>query len=138
MMISDEVLRRVGFLEEGFGMYFEEPDLGVRARRSGFRLAHAASSIVIHKEGGSVSPERASKGSSERQVEWLTRSRLLFTWKHYPWLIPMAIAASIKGASTQAFIGKRQLALAVLRGLRQFLGSLAGRKSMFTEGRGIR
>ncbi len=139
MMISDEFLRRVGFLEEGFGMYFEEPDFGVRAREHGLRLAHAASSIVVHKEGGSVSPERARQGLSERQVEWATRSRLLFTWKHYPWLIPMGIAASIGMASSQAFGGRGRLAVAALRGLQHFLGRLADRKPMFTEGhRGAR
>jgi GT2 family glycosyltransferase len=61
VLLRRELLQGVGLLDEGYFMYFEDADLSFRARAAGWRLAVAADTAVLHKEGGSVSPNRNSR-----------------------------------------------------------------------------
>ena len=136
MLFRSDFLKRVGLIEEGFGMYFEEADLALRGRNVGFRLAHAAASIVVHKEGGTISPDGSMIGPSVNQVLWSSRSRLLFTWKHYPWFIMNALAAVTMQALTHLSRNRPPQALAALRGMCQFIAQLLHQRPIFTEGKG--
>jgi GT2 family glycosyltransferase len=61
MFIKDEVLRRVGRLDEAFGRgYGEENDFCARAAALGYRNVAAGGVLVEHKESVSFSTERAS------------------------------------------------------------------------------
>ncbi len=61
MYIKDEVLRRVGNLDEAFGRgYGEENDFCARAAALGYRNVTAGAVLVEHKESISFTNERAS------------------------------------------------------------------------------
>lgn len=53
VLLRREALERVGLLDEGFFMYGEDADLGLRLTRAGFKLAVASDSRVLHKGGTS-------------------------------------------------------------------------------------
>ncbi|MCS7069643.1 MAG: glycosyltransferase family 2 protein [Meiothermus sp.] len=53
LLIRRVALERVGLLDEGFFMYGEDCDFGLRLKRAGFRLGVAAEARVWHRGGAS-------------------------------------------------------------------------------------
>lgn len=72
-----ELLSGVGLLDEGFFAYYEDVDLGLRARRAGWEGRYVPSSVVQHIGGQS--------DSGGRSVVLTTRNSLLTVAKHWPW-----------------------------------------------------
>lgn len=68
------VLREVGLFDEGFHMYYEDLDLGVRLRRSGYRMFQAPGAEVVHRISTSKSPH------AHRTIY---QSGMYFARKHY-------------------------------------------------------
>ncbi|NNE29033.1 MAG: glycosyltransferase family 2 protein, partial [Saprospiraceae bacterium] len=72
MMISREVLEKVGPLPEVFFLYYEELDWCEKIRRAGFKVFIDPSVFIYHKESLAVG------GDSPLKVYFQTRNRLLF------------------------------------------------------------
>jgi GT2 family glycosyltransferase len=76
VLLRRETLMQVGLLDEGFFMYYEDSDLSFRIYESGWTLAVAEDTAVLHKEGaslGALSPVR---------VRYSIASTLRFMHKH--------------------------------------------------------
>jgi len=72
MMISREVLQRVGLMAESYFLYYEELDWGARIGKAGYELWYVHNSLVMHKESistGKLSPFK---------TYYINRSRLLY------------------------------------------------------------
>jgi GT2 family glycosyltransferase len=54
ILLRRTALERIGLLDEGFFLYWEDADLSYRLRRAGWKLAVAPGSIVLHKEHAST------------------------------------------------------------------------------------
>lgn len=91
LAVSRAFLETVGFMEERYFLYYEEIDWAVRNRRARqpFAIGFAAGALVWHKEGGSIGSAGTGRARSPLADYWLTRSRLAFTRRHYPWLLPL-------------------------------------------------
>ena len=133
MLITRDFLDIVGMIEEGFGMYFEEPDLGLRGKTAGFQIVHAAKSIVIHKEGGTISSDNPDGGPSVNQAFWSNQSRLLFIWKHYPWYIINALFFVIFQSLRFLLSCRVDLFVASIRGAKSFIKRLCLGEINFTN-----
>ena len=86
VMASRDFLETVGLMDERFFLYCEEQDWAYSAKRR-FDLAYAKDAVVWHREGSST-------GHSYRHVNvkallLLAKSRLLLTWKHSPYALPV-------------------------------------------------
>lgn len=53
MMISSDVVRKIGMLNESYFLYYEDVEFCLRARDSGFSLKYVPMSKVWHKNSGS-------------------------------------------------------------------------------------
>lgn len=73
-LIRKEMLRDVGGFDEGFYMYFEDIDLGYRARAKGWRCLQARAAKVKHMEASSFSP---------RSWKWILDGATRFATKHH-------------------------------------------------------
>jgi len=91
LAVSRRFLEGVGLMEDRYFLYYEEVDWAVRNRRQRQPLGvgFAASAIVWHKEGGSIGSSGVKGARSQLADYWLNRSRLMFTARHYPWLLPV-------------------------------------------------
>lgn len=78
LLLRREALERVGLLDEGFFMYGEDADMGLRLLKSGFRLAVAPRAQVWHKGGTSWN------GSLKADEHFAACNVRLFR-KHAPW-----------------------------------------------------
>jgi GT2 family glycosyltransferase len=76
MLISREVLESIGFLDEGFFMYWEDADFCFRLRQAKWKLAVAEGSKVWHKASASVGP------NSARMDAYFNASARRFFGKH--------------------------------------------------------
>ena len=96
VLISKKLLNTIGLFDESFFMYYEDSDLSLRARQSGFKLLLVPDAHVWHQvalsSGGSSTP-------NERY--WMARSSILFFYKHVRgvrWLVvvPYRVGSAIK------------------------------------------
>lgn len=86
MMISCEVIKKVGLLSEDYFLYFEELDLATRCKKY-FKLACALNSVVYHKEGASIGTGEEGKQRSELADYYIIRNRIVFTKKFFPYYL---------------------------------------------------
>jgi GT2 family glycosyltransferase len=54
LLIRTRALKEVGLLDDGYFMYWEDADFGLRLRAAGWRLTVARESKVWHKEAGTL------------------------------------------------------------------------------------
>ncbi len=87
MFVSRSFLRDVGLMDEGYFLYFEEPDWAVRARGR-YELAYARDSVVYHKVGSSVRSLQAPPGGGRASTRLNAKSAMRFTRKFYPLAVP--------------------------------------------------
>jgi GT2 family glycosyltransferase len=72
MMVSSEVIRKVGPMAELFFLYYEEHDWCERIKRNGYLVYYEPKSLVWHKESISTGKE------SPLKAYYITRNRILF------------------------------------------------------------
>lgn len=72
MLVSREVLKRAGSLDDSFFLYYEELDWSARIRRAGFQIYYQPDALIYHRESMSVGKANAIK------VYYHTRNRLWF------------------------------------------------------------
>lgn len=88
-----EALRRVNFLDEGFGAYFEDVDLSLRLNRAGWRVWHEPASLIHHRVSSSYGPK-----PSAEVLRMQARNEERLFWRHmpFPWILagaPIHLAA---------------------------------------------
>lgn len=122
------------FLDEDYNFYFEELDLGWRARLRGWRCAYVPEAIVYHRKS-------ATAGPYSRLVAYYTNRNIFFNIvKNYPlrFAVRALVFSAIRyflllggfffrrgpGYKIKACIGIRDLAAATLKGWADFLAKL--------------
>ncbi len=92
MLASREFLESVGLMEESYFLYFEEMDWAMRAKGK-FKLGYTRDSIIYHKEGACIGSSGDRRKRSLLSERYLTRNRVLFTRRYFPWALPTVIGA---------------------------------------------
>lgn len=82
VMIRREVFDRVGLLDDGFFMYFEDVEFCFRAREAGFEIMNDPSARVVHLRGGS-SPVKSQARLRKRLPRYFYESRTRYFYKLY-------------------------------------------------------
>jgi GT2 family glycosyltransferase len=78
MLIRRKIIERIGGLDPTFFAYWEDTDFSLRARRSGYRLLHIPSALVLHKVS------RSSGGNeSENVCYYMWRNQYLLSRRQY-------------------------------------------------------
>ena len=117
MIVRRDLYRRVGELDESFGIGFEDVDLSWRIRLAGFSIRLVRDSLVVHKWGGST-----GRLSGPDIVYLGVKNRLQMLIKNYDVsnvlkFVPLRLILDLL-ACALLFLGmKRKHSQAVLRGL---------------------
>jgi GT2 family glycosyltransferase len=99
LLVRRSVLESIGFLDEGYFLYWEDADFCFRIRRAGWRLAVAGNSRVWHKVGGTSSKNTANVDMN------FTRSAVRFFRKNTPLpLFSLAVSTGLRLAK-RAMLG---------------------------------
>jgi GT2 family glycosyltransferase len=88
VMIRKEVIERVGGLDEGFFMYYEDVDYCRKARQHGFRIVNEPKAHIVHLRGGS-SPVKALQRARKRRPRYYYASRSRYFRNAYGGLGPV-------------------------------------------------
>ncbi len=102
-LIRSDVIHDVGFLDEGFFLYYDDADYCRMARKAGWTIGHCQSARVVHLEGQSNElPEKARRLERKPRYYYVSRSR--YFAKHlgtvglwaanFAWLAGAMIAAA--------------------------------------------
>jgi GT2 family glycosyltransferase len=70
MMIRRAVIEKIGLLDAGYFMYYEETDYCLRAARAGFECWYVPQSRIIHLVGQSSGVTGAKRGAKRRPKYW--------------------------------------------------------------------
>jgi GT2 family glycosyltransferase len=76
MLVSADVFKKIGLLDEDFFLYWEDVDFSVRAKQAGFSILIVKDSSVWHFE--------KSEKNKKNKIYWLVFSGLLFFHKNTP------------------------------------------------------
>src|SRR5205085_5590103 len=75
-LIRSEVIRDIGFLDEGFFLYFDDADYCRRARKAGWKIGFCQDARVVHLEGQSNTvPESNRKLHRRPRYYYVSRAR---------------------------------------------------------------
>ncbi|HWE02309.1 MAG TPA: glycosyltransferase family 2 protein [Tepidisphaeraceae bacterium] len=105
MIIRRLVFARIGLLDEGYFMYFEEVDFCLRAKRAGWPCWYVPASRVVHLVGQSSGVTDIKQAKKRRPTYWFESRKRFFT-RNFGRL-PMA-AANVAWASAFATYRLRQ------------------------------
>ncbi len=108
VMASREFIETVGLMDERYFLYCEEQDWAYSAKDR-FDLAYTPEAVVHHKEGSSTG--FSGKKMTLRSLWYLTRSRVLLTWKHKKWCLPTVLLSI--GFAGMRMIWRRVLSVAL-------------------------
>lgn len=78
MLITSDVIAKIGLLNENYFIYYEDTEFCERAKRYGIKSIIIPKSKIIHKESSSM-----RKGSSSHQY-FMARNHLLFVERNAP------------------------------------------------------
>jgi hypothetical protein len=113
MLVSRAFLQTVGLMEESYFLYFEELDWAMRAKGK-FDLGYARDSVIYHKEGATIGSDRDRSKRSLISDQYLSRSRVLFTKRYFPWALPSVLVCTCLSAIHRLCLGDVQRAKAML------------------------
>ena len=85
VLVGHEVFDRIGLLDEGYFMYFEDAAFCHRARRAGFDIVNIPDARVVHLRGGS-SPVKARAQAKKRLPRYFYESRSRYFFQTRGWL----------------------------------------------------
>lgn len=118
LLLSRELVERIGLLDERFFVYYDDADLSLRARRAGYRILLVPQARVWHKAA-------ATSGGVDTPQEryWMARSSVLFFRKHahgWQWLLiaPYRLGSALKTTLRLVLHGRWPSLLAYWGGLR--------------------
>ena len=116
MMVKQDVVKKIGKMPENYFLYYEELDWCTQMTKAGYTLWYEPRSTVFHKES------RSTGKNSPMKTFYLTRNRLLYTWRHrqgWPlWgaLIYQLFIAAPKNTITFLVKGEISQSIAVIKG----------------------
>jgi GT2 family glycosyltransferase len=125
-----DVFRRLGGFDEGFHAYYEDVDLGFRARRAGWECWYAPRAVVHHVGGGTSGGRWA-----EFESFYAVRNRWAAIAKNAPsgWLVrnaPLVVAGELASLGRAVLRGELRF---VLRAYRELLGSTGALRAQRAE-----
>ena len=117
LAVSRAFVETTGPMSEDYFLYFEEIDWATR-NAARFATGFAADATVWHKAGGSIGSGEGNGTRSAGSDFYMQRARLIFTRKHYPWLLPLHYVQGAAIAARRRLRGQPANARAILRALR--------------------
>jgi GT2 family glycosyltransferase len=82
MMVRRDVIERIGLMDEGYFLYFEETDYCARARAAGFDIWTVPASRVVHIGGQSTGVTGEARAVKRRPRYWFASRARFFLHLH--------------------------------------------------------
>ena len=90
LLVSKNIICKIGKLREDFFLYLEDTDFCIRARKKSIPLLWAKKSIVLHKEGGTTGAGTNTILHRPKWVDFLMlRNRARLVRNYFPFALPL-------------------------------------------------
>lgn len=105
-LVSSEIVKEVGMLNEKFFIYYEDVDWSFRIRKAGYRLAYEPKSVVYHEAGmAQKSKVKKEEGYVNPFVHYLrSRNQVWLLRKYTPWYYAPSVTLFV-AAKYLSFMG---------------------------------
>ena len=119
MLLSEEIISRVGLLDESFFLYYEDTEYSMRAAESNIKITFCGSAAVYHKVNG------ASKGNENpSNAYFITRNWLICNKMHLGKAFYLFFCYFLLNRAAWGVIwmlqGKGAMTAAMINGLRDY------------------
>lgn len=120
IFFDEKILKRTGFLDESFFLYYEDTEFSMRAKQKGIPIRYCAEAVVYHKVNGST------KGNQNyRNVYYITRNWLIYAKKRLGkkiWIFWIYFLANrLIWGGIWIVTGKPRMCQAIYMGIRDYL-----------------
>ena len=115
MYVTRACIENIGPMDERYFLFFEDLDWGVRAKQ--FGLGYASASIVAHKRGTTTGSAKAPSEIPKLTVYLEHRNGIHFVRRHFPWALPLRVAASFLYSLRFLMRGAPRNSLAAIQGM---------------------
>jgi GT2 family glycosyltransferase len=82
MIVRKAVFDKIGLLDDGYFMYYEEADFCLRARRAGFNCWYVPASRIVHLVGQASGVTGTNKAEKRRPKYWFDSRKRYFVNNH--------------------------------------------------------
>lgn len=82
VLLRRSMIKKVGWMDEGYFMYFEDVDFCRRARTAGWEVQHVPAARMVHLRGGSSKVKEATR-TRTRRPRYFYESRTRYFGKFY-------------------------------------------------------
>lgn len=125
MLLSKEIVDKVGLLDERFFLYYEDTEYSMRALAQDVPIWYCADAVVYHKVNGSTKGNEKPASSYYITRNWLLCNRLHHRDANSTrWWFPLFCIYFICNRAAWLLIwlvrGKREMCTALIRGVRDF------------------
>ena len=125
MLLSKEIVDKIGLLDERFFLYYEDTEYSMRAVANGVSIGYCADAVVYHKVSGSTKGNEKPANAYYITRNWLLCNRLHQRDANCPkWWFPLFCLYFICNRAVWLLIwlvqGKGGMCTALLRGVKDF------------------
>ena len=134
MLLSKDILDKIGFLDERFFLYYEDTEYSMRATEKDIGIWYCADTVVYHKVNGSTKGNEKPENAYYISRNWLLcnsihlRVRRCRCGRYCLFLLYFLCNRSV-WMLIWFLQGKREMCRAQVRGIRDFFGEKWGRMS---------
>ncbi|MCM1261956.1 MAG: glycosyltransferase family 2 protein [Butyrivibrio sp.] len=83
MFLSEDIVHRIGFLDERFFLYYEDTEYSMRAAQNHIRIWYCAEAVVYHKVNGSTKGNEKPANAYYISRNWLLCNSIHLYKKHH-------------------------------------------------------
>lgn len=126
LMISSEIIDRIGLLDESFFLYYEDTEYSLRAQKNDVKIWYCAEAIVFHKVNGSTKGNEKPANAYYITRNWLRCNKMHFGRK-FGLFCCYFFANRFAWAIIWLLQGKTQMIEAMLKGIKHFYKGRTGK-----------
>lgn len=129
LLIPSEVIKKVGYLQDDYFLYYEDTDYCMRIREKGFKIVYEPTAVLYHKESASTGGSLSSL-----YIYYNTRNRLLFNnrfnKKNKNLYMPYFYLSRIIKCLKWKISGKNELINATFMAIKDYNNGIVGKRDL--------
>lgn len=120
MLLSKEIVDRIGYLDERFFLYYEDTEYSIRAVRSQISIWYCAEAVVYHKVNGSTAGNEKPANAYYITRNWLLCNKIHMSKVRFVVFLVYYFCNRAAWMLIWFLRGRGEMRVALMRGIRDF------------------
>lgn len=130
LMLTKEIIDKIGFLDERFFLYYEDTEYSLRAAKKGISIWYCADAVVYHKVNGSTMGAQSPLCAYYISRNWLVCNKQ-YLGRRYPIFLLYYILNRSVLSLIWLIQGKSRLVVAIWRGVLDYCKGRLGKTEYY-------